>query len=150
VFWLSFWQIECTSVCAIRFYHRKGYKYILRISERDRLQMSKFSKFFVRMDKWLTNMEARGFHVANTLHRWTINVILMGCGYGVYTIFRDYNQFWKDSRVSDAFFLAHLKCRHLLWQSKLWKRRRTCQRCSSNSHHHEVQEAKRIKIAYVN
>jgi len=51
-----------------------------------------------RFDRWLMGVEAKGFKVANKLHVYTINMILIGLAYGTYTLFRDYNEFFKAGR----------------------------------------------------
>jgi len=48
-------------------------------------------------------VEAKGFKVANKLHVYTINMILIGLAYGTYTLFRDYNEFFKAGRVMKIF-----------------------------------------------
>lgn len=52
-----------------------------------------------KIDKFLIKVEKKGFNVANKLHIWSINLILCGLAYGTYTLFRDYNDFFKYARV---------------------------------------------------
>ncbi len=52
-----------------------------------------------KFERLLTRLETKGFQSANTAHKWTVNVLFMGFSYGVYTMFRDYNQFFIDARV---------------------------------------------------
>lgn len=54
-----------------------------------------------RFDRWLAGVETKGFKVANKLHVYTINMILVGLAYGTYTLFRDYNEFFKAGRVNN-------------------------------------------------
>lgn len=51
------------------------------------------------MDQLLTRWELRGQNTANTLHRWSINLILMGIGYNLFTIVRGYNNTMFELRV---------------------------------------------------
>jgi len=55
--------------------------------------------FWNKADKLFTKVEKKGFDVANTLHRWTINGILLFCCYTVYGIGRDYNEQFREARV---------------------------------------------------
>jgi len=55
-----------------------------------------------KIDRWLSSAEKKGFQLANKLHVYTINVILIGLAYGTYTIFRDYNEFFKAGRVNET------------------------------------------------
>ena len=57
--------------------------------------MSWWDKF----DRWLSKVENKGFKFANKLHVYTINFILFSLAYGTYTLFRDYNEFFKIARV---------------------------------------------------
>ena len=50
-----------------------------------------WSKFLKRADKILIKLEQKGFEVANKAHIYSINIILLGLGYGMYTFLRDYN-----------------------------------------------------------
>jgi len=57
--------------------------------------------FWNKADKLFTKVEKKGFDVANTLHRWTINGILLFCCYTVYGIGRDYNEQFREARRFD-------------------------------------------------
>ena len=52
-----------------------------------------------RFDKILTSAEQKGFKIANKAHIYTINAILIGLTYGTYSLFRDYNEYFKNFRV---------------------------------------------------
>jgi len=56
--------------------------------------------FWKKFDKILTKAENKGFETANKAHYYTINIMIGCCIYGVYTIMRDYNNFFKDARVN--------------------------------------------------
>ena len=58
-------------------------------------EMSFWSKF----DRILTKVEKKGFDVANKGHIWGVNILIMSLCYGVYSMFRDYNDFFIDARV---------------------------------------------------
>jgi len=55
--------------------------------------------FWVKLEKIFSKVEQKGFVIANKAHYYTINVLLCSFGYGVYTFFRDYNEFFIDARV---------------------------------------------------
>lgn len=52
-----------------------------------------------RIDKILTKGETFGFKTANLAHKATVNVILVGMGYCVYSTIRDYNENFKEQRL---------------------------------------------------
>lgn len=56
-------------------------------------------KFFRKLDQVLTRWELKGQSAANTLHRWTINVILLGIGYNLFTVVNGYNRTMYEMRV---------------------------------------------------
>jgi len=51
------------------------------------------------VDKALTKTEKVGFKAANFAHKATINTILIGIGYCVYSTVRDYNENFKEERL---------------------------------------------------
>jgi hypothetical protein len=55
--------------------------------------------FLDKLDQWLGRAEKKGFQMANKLHVYTINAILLGLCYGTWTLVRDYNEFFKAGRV---------------------------------------------------
>jgi hypothetical protein len=55
--------------------------------------------FWNKLDKLLTRVESKGFKIANNLHYYTVNIMILGCCYGIYTMFKDYNDFFLDARV---------------------------------------------------
>ena len=59
--------------------------------------------FWAKFDRILSKVEQKGFNFANKAHYYTINIILLSCAYGIYTIFRDYNSFFLDARVRNLF-----------------------------------------------
>lgn len=57
-------------------------------------------QFFKKVNKFLTRWELKGHNAANTLHRWTINAILLTLAYNIFTIFRGYNETLLSLRVA--------------------------------------------------
>jgi hypothetical protein len=60
-------------------------------------------KFFKKVDKFLTRWEMKGQNTANTMHRWAINLLLLGIGYNLFTIVRGYNRTMIDMRVGSHY-----------------------------------------------
>jgi hypothetical protein len=56
--------------------------------------------FWNKLDKVFQRFEKKGFEAANYAHRWTINCILIFCVYTVYSIGSEYNQQFREARVS--------------------------------------------------
>ncbi len=56
-------------------------------------------KYFEIMNKYFSKAETFGFKVANKLHIYSVNVLLLGCGYTIYTVLRDYNATFREERV---------------------------------------------------
>jgi hypothetical protein len=52
-----------------------------------------------RLNRLLIKAENAGHRTANKMHYYSVNAILIGLGYGVYSMFRDYNEFFIDARV---------------------------------------------------
>lgn len=75
-----------------------------------------WGRFLKKADKVLLRIEQKGYDVANKAHVYTINFILLGLGYGMYTFLRDYNEFFIQIRVSPLN-----NCRLLLWNTA-WTR----------------------------
>ena len=63
--------------------------------------------FWKKLDKMLYKFEQKGFDTANTLHKWSVNLLICGFLYGSYTLFRDYNTFFKDARVLRQLFYKY-------------------------------------------
>lgn len=59
------------------------------------------SDFWTKFDKYFSKVEKKGFEMANKAHIWGVNLLLAGLAYGTYSIFTDYNDFFKSGRVSD-------------------------------------------------
>lgn len=55
--------------------------------------------FWKKFDRILTRVEKKGFDIANKAHVYTVNILLIGFGYGIYSMFSDYNAFFSDARV---------------------------------------------------
>lgn len=55
--------------------------------------------FWKKFDRILSNIERKGFEAANKAHVYSVNILIGGFLYGAYTMFRDYNSFFKDARV---------------------------------------------------
>lgn len=53
-----------------------------------------------RIDKLLTRIEKKGYHVANRAHIYSVNILIFASLYAGYTIFRDYNNYFLEARVS--------------------------------------------------
>ena len=51
-----------------------------------------------RLEKLMDKAEKKGFNWANNMHKAGVNVMLLMLGYGVYTFFRDYNNFFLEAR----------------------------------------------------
>ena len=51
-------------------------------------------KFDQKMTKW----QDKGFHAANRLHKFSINVCLAFIGYQIYSFLKDYNDFFLRAR----------------------------------------------------
>ena len=56
-------------------------------------------KFIDMANKMLARSEQIGFKAANFGHKMTINLLLVGMGYTVYTMFRDYNENFREERM---------------------------------------------------
>lgn len=52
-----------------------------------------------RFDKLLNKGEKIGFKAANFAHKITVNLILIGIGYCIYSTVRDYNENFKEERL---------------------------------------------------
>jgi len=52
-----------------------------------------------KVDKLLAHGEKAGFKTANFLHKATVNAILVGIGYCLYSTVRDYNENFKEERL---------------------------------------------------
>lgn len=61
--------------------------------------------FWHKFDKILTKAEKKGFETANKAHIWTVNILVCGTLYGIYTLFRDYNEFFIDARVKNLIII---------------------------------------------
>lgn len=59
--------------------------------------------FWKKIDRILARVERKGFEVANKAHVYTVNVLLLGLGYGIYSMFSDYNKFFSDARVISVY-----------------------------------------------
>lgn len=55
--------------------------------------------FFQKIDKMFTKAETGGQTAANTLHRWSINILLGFMAYNIYSIFAGYNETLLSVRV---------------------------------------------------
>ena len=56
--------------------------------------------FWAKLDRLLTKVEKKGFLIANKAHVYSVNILIIGVLYGVFTMFRDYNDFFIDARVN--------------------------------------------------
>lgn len=54
---------------------------------------------FDKINKFLTKFENFGFKAANKMHIYSVNLLLIGCGYTLFTVLRDYNATFKEERV---------------------------------------------------
>ena len=52
-----------------------------------------------KVDKLLNHGEKAGFKAANFLHKMTVNALIVGIGYCIYSTIRDYNDSFKDERL---------------------------------------------------
>lgn len=59
-------------------------------------------RFFQAVDKLFTRAEVKGQNAANTIHRWSINLLLGFMAYNIYSIFAGYNQTLLNIRVELA------------------------------------------------
>ena len=56
--------------------------------------------YWEKFDSFVGRIEKKGFNFANKFHMYSVNILLMGLVYGTYTLFRDYNEFFKAGRVN--------------------------------------------------
>ena len=80
--------------------------------------------FWQKFDKVLSKAEKTGFKAANKAHYYAVNIILASCAYGIYTIFRDYNNFFKDARVikknKNIILFTKRKCIYIFKKNKFF------------------------------
>lgn len=55
--------------------------------------------FWKRFDAVLTKWEKKGFNFANKAHVYTVNILLITIAWQSMNFFKDYNQYFLDTRV---------------------------------------------------
>jgi hypothetical protein len=56
-------------------------------------------QFFRKINTLLERWELKGHKAANTIHRWTINCVLLFMAYNIYGIMKGYNDSFLELRV---------------------------------------------------
>lgn len=51
-----------------------------------------------KLDKKVTNIENKGFNLANRMHRYAINGLLIFIGYELFQFLKEYNNFFLEAR----------------------------------------------------
>jgi len=55
------------------------------------------NKFFKIFKKGISKVEKGSFRTANFLHKMSVNVIILGTGYIIYSTLRDYNNYYLEA-----------------------------------------------------
>lgn len=51
-----------------------------------------------KIDENLTKIEKKGFNLANKVHKGAVNVCLLFIGYQVYSLLKEYNNYFLNNR----------------------------------------------------
>jgi hypothetical protein len=60
-------------------------------------------QFYQKFDQRMTRWEQKGFKVANRLHRYAVNGILIYLGYQIFDILRTYNDLFLHVRQTNKY-----------------------------------------------
>ena len=60
-------------------------------------------RMFIKYDKKMTVWEQKGFHMANRMHRYAVNGLLLYMGYLVYDFLSSYNALLLHARSTNRY-----------------------------------------------